>query len=159
MKVLIVYASWFGHNRCIAYELARQLKARGMLVAVAPVSAVEASEMVGFDALVLGTYTHGAHASKRIRALCAGIPQRRLEHLVVAIYGDRFGNREGDASDGVDELVACLAERGVTPALPPLRIDMGTSIPLWGGKRLDEAQQRQIGAFADAFVEVCAVAI
>jgi menaquinone-dependent protoporphyrinogen IX oxidase len=71
MKALIVYASWFGRNRSIARLIASELERRGVHADCVPVAKVTAHDLVGYDLLVLGTYTHAGHASARLRTLCA----------------------------------------------------------------------------------------
>src|SRR3954468_7698377 len=124
MKVLIVYASWFGHNRSIARLIAANLIQRGLGVTCTPANRVSRYNLGEYDLLVLGTYTHLGRAGRRLRELCATIPQRRFEHLAVALFGTQVTQpQQADGSSGVDELEACLLQRACELALPPLHIE------------------------------------
>jgi menaquinone-dependent protoporphyrinogen IX oxidase len=126
MRVLIVYASWFGHNRSIAKLIATELEQRGATVVCAPVTKVSSQEIVGYDLLVLGTYTHAGRASRRLRVLCETIASRRFERVAVAIFGTQISQEQPSADRicGVDDLEACLTGRGCELALAPLRIEL-----------------------------------
>ncbi len=66
MKVLMTYASWFGHNRAIAKALAQELASQRVAVMCAHISKITAEDAIGQDLLVLGTYTHAGRANRRI---------------------------------------------------------------------------------------------
>ncbi len=156
MKAMIVYASWFGHNRAIAKALARELTERHVTVVCAPASRIAAQEVVGVDLLVLGTYTHAGRANRRLRNLCDTIPRRRLDRIAVAIFGTQIAEvmRDGEPG-GVDELVGHLQSRGYDLALPPLRLGLrgaATFLP-WLG--IGDEERRQLKAFAEELLEVC----
>lgn len=150
MRALIVYASWFGHNRAVARLAAAELARRGFSVAGAPAARVSAADIAGCDVLVLGTYTHNGRASQRLRALCESIPRRTFDHVEVALFGTQIDqNRQGSLPGGVHDLETCLAERGVDLALPPLLIGLSRAAAFlpWLGIGPDE--RRRIAAFAD----------
>ena len=125
MKILLVYASWFGHNRMIARLIADDLTQRGLGVTCTPVTRAAGYDLSEYDLLVLGTYTHSGRASRRLRDLCAGIPQRQFDRLAVALYGTQIRQPQSiDGSSGVDELEGCLLRRGCELALAPLHIEL-----------------------------------
>lgn len=121
MKALIVYASWFGHNRTIARALADELAHRRVTVVCAPVSRITTSDIIGYDIVVFGTYTHAHHASGQMRKLCESIPIRRLERMAIGVFGT---GRPGEQPGGVDDLAACIEGRGCTLATSPLRLTL-----------------------------------
>jgi len=150
MKALIVYASWFGHNRTIARIVAAELARRGFSVTGAPAARVVAADIAGYDVLVLGTYSHSGRASARLRALCESIPLRTLDRVEVALFSaQRATSPTRGLPGGVQALERCLAERGVELALPPLLIDlpgMSAFLP-WLG--IGAAERERIEEFAD----------
>jgi hypothetical protein len=102
-----------------------------------------------YDLLVLGTYTHVGRASRRLRELCATIPQRRFEHLAVALFGTQITQIEpADGDSGVDELAGCLQRRGCELALPPLHIELPARAAISFKQSLDPAALRRIREFA-----------
>jgi flavodoxin len=148
MKALIVYASWFGHNRAIARSLAAELTSRGMQVVCLPDSRVAADDVGNVDLLLLGTYTHAAKASPRLHALCEAIPLHQLERTAVALFGTQMQSaQQANMPGGVDELRTCLTERGCELAVEPLRFSIsgaGAFLPLpW----LGADERRQIAEF------------
>ena len=149
MKVLIVYASWFGHNRMIARLLAAALTKRRLRVTCTPANRVSRYNLAEYDLLVLGTYTHLGRASRRLRALCATIPQERFDHLAIALYGTQVTQpQQADGYSGVDELEACLLRRGCEPALAPLHIELPTRTAFSWRRELDQAGLRRVKEFA-----------
>lgn len=150
MKALIVYASWFGHNRSIARLIAAELAERGVVANCIPISKVSAHDLAEYDLLVLGTYTHVGQASGRMRALCATIPLRLFERVAVALFGTQIvqdGQHSAGAS-GVDDLEACLLGRGCELALAPLRIELPADQALLSSKGLCPADLRVVKEFA-----------
>jgi menaquinone-dependent protoporphyrinogen IX oxidase len=147
MKALVVYASWFGYNRAIAKAITDDLTQRGITVACAPISKVEPSEVAGFDILVLGTYTHLGHASKRMCDFCAAIPQRWLDRVAVAVFGTQLedAHQRGEPG-GVDALLNCLAARGCQVATQPLRwiIPQHAALRRWSQFTPQEVTQIQM---------------
>ena len=149
MKVLLVYASWFGHNRAIARLIAAELTQRGLGVTCTPASRISRYDLAEYDLLVLGTYSHGGRASRRLRALCAAIPQRRFDHLAVALFGTQITQpQQADGYSGVDELEACLLQRGCELALAPLHIELPAREAVSFRQGLDPAAIRRIKEFA-----------
>ena len=150
MKALIVYASWFGHNRAAARIAAAELARRGFSVSGAPADRVSAADIAGYDVLVLGTYTHGGRASQRLRALCESIPLRTFDHVEVALFGTQTGqDGQHRMPGGVRELEECLAERGVELALPPLLIRLSRAEAYLPWLEISPAERRRIEEFAD----------
>ena len=149
MKALLVYASWFGHNRSIARMIAAELTRRGLTVTCAQAGRASRYNLAEYDLLVLGTYTHIGRASPRLRALCAAIPQRRFEHLTVALFGTQVTQpQQADGYSGVDELEACLLQRGCELALAPLHIELPARSAIAFRQALDQAALRRIKEFA-----------
>lgn len=125
MKSLIVYSSWFGHNRVIAGLLAGELRRHGVVVSCKSVRSVLPSELGAYDLLVLGSYTRHGRASHRLRALIEQIAPRQLQRLGVAVFGTQVVDSPSYHHPGsVDDLEACLAARGCDLAVPPLRIGL-----------------------------------
>ena len=149
MKVLIVYASWFGHNRLIARQIAADLAERDVTVDCIPVTKVSADDIAAYDLLVLGTYTHSGQASRRMRALCETIPQRLFDRLAVALFGTHIvQNQQPGGTSGVDDLEACLLGRGCDLALAPLRIELPADRAFRFSKALGPADLRRVKEFA-----------
>lgn len=119
MRALIVYASWFGHNRTIAKRIANDLTQRGMQVICAPITRITASDTIGCDLLVLGSFSHAHHASWRMRHLIETIPERRIKRMAITVFGTQTLD---ERPSGIDDLIAGLNTRGVRLAVPPLRI-------------------------------------
>jgi flavodoxin len=149
MKALIVYASWFGHNRSIARQIAAELAERDVIAATIPITKVSAHDLSEYDLLVLGTYTHAGRASRRMRALCETIPQRLFDHLAVALFGTHIvQNQQPGSPSGVDDLEACLLERGCDLALAPLRIELPADRAFRSSKAVGAADLRRVKEFA-----------
>ncbi len=148
MRVLIVYASWFGHNREVARIIADRLAPYASHVICAPVTSVTASDTIGCDLLVLGSFTHAHHASWRVRHLVETIPERRLKRMAIAVFGTQtVDERPG----GIDDLVAVLAKRGARLVAPPLRVILPAPdfVP-WS--KVTSAERTKIDAFAQTLV-------
>ena len=149
MKVLLVYASWFGHNRAIAEALAEELTRLGADVDCVRVGEVAPQDLAGYDLLILGTYTHAGAASPQLRALCQTIPLSRFDRLTVALFGTQTaedGHPRG--TSGVDELEACLLGRGCELALASLRFELPADQAMFSWKGLGPADRRRIKEFA-----------
>ncbi|MBK9943270.1 MAG: hypothetical protein IPP13_16810 [Kouleothrix sp.] len=158
MKAMIIYASWFGHNRTIAHLLADTLRSRGMHVACAAAGSINPGELTGYDLLVLGTYTHHGRASHALRDLCAQIPQRQLQKLEIALYGTQtelFARRH---PGGVDDLELCLANRGCDLVVPPLRLRLAGTTGFQPRQVLEPDECAQIEAFAAELWEASVLA-
>ncbi|MBU6334772.1 MAG: flavodoxin domain-containing protein [Chloroflexi bacterium] len=148
MRAMVIYASWFGHNRAIAQQIAAQLEAHGVTTVCAPVSEIAPAELLGCDLLVLGSYTHGHHASRPLHDLLAATPPVRLQRAVVGVFGVR--SPDGEA-DGIDELTLHLEQLGVAAAVRPLRINLPSPdyLPhVW----FDADVERRTTQFADGLV-------
>jgi flavodoxin len=149
MKALIVYASWFGHNRSIARQLAADLAEHDVIAVTMPVTKVSAHDLAEYDLLVLGTYTHAGRASHRMRALCEAIPQRLFDRLAVALFGTHVvQNQQPSGPSGVADLEACLLERGCDLVLAPLRIALPPNRAFRLSKVLGPADVRRVKEFA-----------
>jgi flavodoxin len=149
MKALIVYASWFGHNRSIAEMIAAELTQRELAVTCTSAARISRYDLAEYDLLVLGTYTHVGRASRLLRVLCAAISQRRLEHMQIALFGTQIAQpQQADGASGVDELEACLRQRGCELALPPLHIELPARAAVSFKPGLDAAAIERIKEFA-----------
>jgi flavodoxin len=149
MKALIVYASWFGHNRLIARQITAELADRNVIADCIPVTKVSAHDLAEYDLLVLGTYTHARRTSRRMRALCKTIPQRLFDRLAVALFGTHIvQNQQPGGTTGVDDLEACLLGRGCDFALAPLRIELPADRAFRSSKALGPADLRRVKEFA-----------
>ncbi|MGQ9546992.1 MAG: flavodoxin family protein [Roseiflexus sp.] len=149
MRVLIIYVSWFGHNRSIARMIADQLSSRFPHVICAPVTAVTAGDTIGCDLLVLGSFTHAHHAGRCLRHLVETIPERRCKRMAVAVFGTQTVD---ERPSGVDELVRTLAKRGARPIVPPLRIILPVPdfVP-WS--RITSTERAKIDAFVKSLTD------
>jgi flavodoxin len=149
MKALIVYASWFGHNRSIARQIAAELTDRDVTADCIPVTKISAHDLAEYDLLVLGTYTHAGRASRRMRTLCETTPLHLFDHLAVALFGTHVvQNQQPGGTSGVDELEACLLGRGCDLVLAPLRIELPADRAFRLSKALGPADLRQVKEFA-----------
>jgi flavodoxin len=155
MRVLIAYASWFGHNRTIAKMLARELERQRAVVICAPVSWLRVEEVLSLDLLVLGTYTHAGHANRRLLRLCGAIPRRRLEHMAVAVFGTQNAELlQAKQPGGVDELVGHLEARGFEIVTSPLRIGLRGAAAVLPWKGIGARERGQVQAFVQDLLEV-----
>jgi flavodoxin len=156
MKAMIVYASWFGHNRAIAELLTQEFATQGVSVVCAPAFRVALADLQGRDLLVLGTYTHVGHASRQLRRLCDTLPWKQLDHMAVAVFGTQLAEGlETGAPGGVDDLVAQLAARGCELVAPPLRIVLSRQAAIRRTLGIGEAERRQVREFARELLEAC----
>ncbi|MCS6840910.1 MAG: hypothetical protein NZ699_08315 [Roseiflexus sp.] len=148
MRVLIVYASWFGHNREVARVIADRLSPYASHVICAPVTSVTASDTIGCDLLVLGSFTHAHHASWRMRHLVETIPERRFKRMAIAVFGTQTVN---ERPSSIDDLVSLLAKRGARLVVPPLRVILSAPdfVP-WSS--ITSAERAKIDAFAQSLV-------
>jgi hypothetical protein len=154
MRILIAYASWFGHNRTIAKALAKELDRQGATVICAPASRIRVEEVVGLDLLVLGTYTHAGHANQRLLQLCDSIPHRRLEHIAVGVFGTQIAELlQANRPGGADELVAHLEARDFDVIIPPLRIGLQGAATVLPWKGIGAKERGQIRVFAQDLLE------
>ncbi|HMO58833.1 MAG TPA: hypothetical protein PKA05_01955 [Roseiflexaceae bacterium] len=150
MRALVVYASWFGHNRTVARRIAQELEAHQYTTVCAPISQITPADLIGCDLLVLGSYTHTSHASKNLHALIDNTPLVRLQRMEIGLFGVRTPN---GSTDGIDELMLHLAQLDLEPAVAPLRINLRAPDFLpqtWLGPEVEE----RIVAFADELAEV-----
>jgi flavodoxin len=150
MKALIVYASWFGHNRLIAQLIAAELAKRNVIADCIPINKVSAHDLADYDLLVLGTYTHVGQASRRMRAFCETIPLPLFDRVAVALFGTQVVQDQPQlgGTSGIDDLEACLLGRGCELALAPLRIGLPVNRAFRTSKRLGPADLRQVEEFA-----------
>lgn len=149
MKALIVYTSWFGYNRTVARRIAAELARRNLVAVCAPAGRIAPDDLDGYDLLVLGTGTHAGRASKRLRSLCAAIPLRQLDRLEIALFGTRSAGKQPQRQPcGVNELKACLAERGCDLALPPLVIELPHVAALLPRLGIGATERAMIAEFA-----------
>ncbi|MEN9934456.1 MAG: hypothetical protein RLZZ387_1035 [Chloroflexota bacterium] len=149
MKALIVYASWFGHNRTVARALADELAQRRITVVCAPVSRITTSDIIGYDIVVFGTYTHVHHASGQLRRLCESIPLQRLRRMAIGVFGT---GRPGDRPGGVDDLAACIEGRGCELVSSPMRLELSAPDFLpWA--RFEQDTRRCVESFAADLVD------
>jgi flavodoxin len=149
MKALIVYASWFGHNRLIARQISAELAERDVTADCIPITKVSAHDLAAYNLLVLGTYTHAGRASRRMRKLCETTPLRLFDHLAVALFGTHVAqNQQPGGPSGVDELETCLLGRGCDLAQPPLRIELPAGRAFRSSKALGPADLRRVKEFA-----------
>jgi len=156
MKVLIAYASWFGHNRAIAKALAQELTKQEGTVICAHISKIAVEDVGGLDLLVLGTYTHAGRANNRLRWLCDAIPRRRLEQMAVALFGTQAADLlQAHEPGGVDDLLAHLAGRDIDVVVPPLRIGLPGAAAVLPWRGIGAAERGQIKAFARELLEAC----
>jgi flavorubredoxin len=156
MKVLVTYASWFGHNQAIAKALARELANQGVAVISAPISAIKVEEITGVDLLVLGTYTHAGRANGRLLRLCDTIPRRRRDHMAIAVFGTQMAEAlQANQPGGVDDLVAHLEARGFDLVLPPLRIGLPGAAAFLPGQGIEDEDHDMIKTFARDLLEAC----
>ncbi len=150
MRALIVYASWFGHNRLIAEAIATELRQRHVDVVCAPVSKISVGDVIGFDMLVLGSHSHTGHASRNLRHLCETIPLRRLNRMTVGIFGTRD---HASQPGGLEDLRECLAERGCETALLPFAVDLYGVSAIMPWSHLNPEDQQDIEAFTEELWE------
>jgi len=159
MRVIIAYASWFGHNRTIAKALAQELTRQGATVICARAARINADELSGVDLLVMGTYTHAGRASRRLRHLCATIPPERLGRMDVAVFGTQSAALlDDDQPGGVDDLLTQLAARSIDVAVPPLRIGLAGWAVVRPDQGIGAEEDRQIRAFAMDLLEASVAA-
>ena len=149
MKALIVYASWFGHNRVIARQISAELADHDVIVDCIPITKVAAHDLAAYDLLVLGTYTHVGRASRRMRRLCETTPLHLFNRLAVALFGTHMAQsqRPGGPS-GVGDLETCLRERGCELVLAPLRIELPADRTFRSSKALGPADLGRVKEFA-----------
>lgn len=154
MNAVIVYASWFGHNRAIARALARALADHGVATTCVRASRFDAAAPGDVDLIVLGTYTHSAAACPRLREVCATLPARVLSRTPVALFGTqaRMGVEQG-APSGVADLAARLAGRGCEPAVPPLVFGLAGRALFWPGPALSAEDLGRVREFAADLAE------
>ena len=146
MRALIVYASWFGHNREVAKLIADQLSRQHVQVVCAPVTQVTASDVIGCDLLVLGSFTHAHHASWRMRHLIESIPDRRFKRTTIAVFGTQTVD---ERPSGIDDLINELRLRGAQLATPPLRIVLpAPDFAPWS--HIPPAEHEKIAEFAES---------
>lgn len=149
MKALIVYSSWFGHNRAIASLLASELRQHGMSVDILPDARVAPGRVASYDLLILGSYTHNGRAGHRLRALIEQIAPRQLQRLSVAVFGTQVVESPSyHHPGGVDDLEACLAARGCDLAVAPLRIGSNGLGRFTSRLGLSASERATIRAFA-----------
>ena len=153
---MIVYASWFGHNRAIARALARELADQGVTVICAPVSKITTEAVTGLDLLVLGSYTHGGQANRQLLRLCDAIPHQRLDHMALGVFGTQSaeGLQAGEPG-GVDDLIAHVEARGLEIVIPPLRIGLQGAEAFLPWQGIGEQERGQVKSFAKDLLEAC----
>lgn len=146
MRVLIVYASWFGHTQLIANAIGSEFARRFAQVVCTPVSKITASEVIGYDMLVIGTHSHTGHASGKVLQFVEQIPVQRMNRMAVGVFGTR---EHAEGADGVDELTELLSERGIEPAIAPLHIMLEGLAAYIPGTPISAADKAAIVGFVE----------
>ena len=148
MKALIVYTSWRRPSRTVANMIALKLAGRDFVVRCTSARRVAPHDLNEYDLLVLGTDGHMGHASKRLRSLCAAIPQHRFDRLEIALFGVRPARKQPRYQfSALDELEACIANRGCELALPPLVVAFQPAKALLPGLGINNAERAKVEAF------------
>jgi flavodoxin len=144
MKTLVVYDSKYGNTEAVARVIGETLNCPQVRHAVA----VEPTDLLGLDLLVVGSPTQGGRPTKAIQKLLDEIPAQRLNHTRIAAFDTRIPARGfflraligliGYAAPKID---AKLKARGGTRAVEPQGfLVTGTEGPLQDGELARAAQ-------------------
>jgi flavodoxin len=90
MKTLVIYDSLYGNTKRIAQAIGDAIPDQ---VEVLHVGDVNASELGGYDLLIVGAPTHGARPSPAVQEFLDQIPPPALEGINVAGFDTRMTNR------------------------------------------------------------------
>ena len=91
MKAVVIYDSLFGNTEKIAQAIGAGLSGE---VKVVRVGDANASELMAFDLLIVGSPVHGGRATPAIDALLRQFPAHALEGKGIAAFDTRFESEE-----------------------------------------------------------------
>ena len=103
MKALVIYDSVFGNTQKVADIIAKELKAKVLLVSDAPLD-----ELDGFDLIVVGSPINGWRPTEKIIAFLANLGSGRLKNVKAAAFDTRVrlfihGDAAAKISQGLEK--------------------------------------------------------
>ena len=103
MRALVVYDSMYGNTEQVAQAIAAALEPDGSVRAV-KVDQVSPQDLMGLDALVVGSPVQAWRPSKAIRAFLSDLPDKALAGVKAAAFDTRYKSRlSGSAADRIQK--------------------------------------------------------
>ena len=145
MKTLVVYDSLYGNTKTIAEAIGDAVPGE---VEVLHVGEANASELGGYDLLIVGAPTHGGRASEPARGFLDQIQARALEGVNVAGFDTRFAHKLARLLGfAAPKIAKALEKKGGTLAAPP-----GDFYVTGGEGPLKEGELERAAAWAKGLV-------
>jgi flavodoxin len=117
VKTLVVYDSLYGNTKTIAEAIGDAIPGD---IEVLHVGEANASELGGYDLLIVGAPTHGGRASEPARGFLDQIETRVLEGINVAGFDTRMEHKLARLLGfAAPKIAKTLQKKGGTPAGPP----------------------------------------
>ncbi len=115
MNAVVVYDSWYGNTARIAAAIAERLGPARLVRA----KKLGAPDLTGCDLLVIGSPTHAAGPSIRMRLTAPRIPADVVRGLPVATFDTRFHGGVGATGSAAMKLARRLEMKGAWLVVPP----------------------------------------
>jgi flavodoxin len=145
MKAHVIYDSLYGNTKIVAEAIGDAIPGE---VEVLHVGEASASELSGYDLLIVGAPTHGGRASEPARGFLDQIQPRALEGIKVGGFDTRFEHKLARLLGfAAPKIAKALRKKGGTLAGPP-----GDFYVTGGEGPLKEGELERAAAWAKGLV-------
>jgi flavodoxin I len=145
VRTLVIYDSLYGNTKAIAEAIGDAIPGD---VEVRHVGEANASELGGYDMVVVGAPTHGGRASEPARGFVDQIQPRALEGINVAGFDTRYEHKLARLLGfAAPKIAKALQKKGGTLAGPP-----GEFYVTGGEGPLKEGEAERAAAWAKALL-------
>ena len=121
-KVIVVYESKYGNTKLVAEKITEGMRGvAGIETVLAELKEVDLSQLVGFDAILVGSPNHIGGATRSIRKFIDALGKLNLEGNLAAVFDTYLG---GDFEKAVKKMEKQISEKapGLKLAAPGLSI-------------------------------------
>ena len=121
-KVIVVYESKYGNTKLVAEKITEGMRGvAGIETVLAELKEVNLSQLVGFDAILVGSPNHIGGATRSIRKFIDALGKLNLEGNLAAVFDTYLG---GDFEKAVKKMEKQISEKapGLKLAAPGLSI-------------------------------------
>ena len=121
-KVIVVYESKYGNTKLVAEKIIEGMReVSGVETVLAELKEVDLSQLVGFDAILVGSPNHIGGATRSIKKFIDALGKLNLEGKLAAVFDTYLG---GDFEKAVKKMEKQISEKapGLRLAAPGLSI-------------------------------------
>jgi len=121
-KVIVVYESKYGNTKLVAEKIIEGMReVSGVETVLAELKEVDSSQLVGFDAILVGSPNHIGGATRSIKKFIDALGKLNLEGKLAAVFDTYLG---GDFEKAVKKMEKQISEKapGLRLAAPGLSI-------------------------------------